>query len=272
MRSFSIFTIPLHDIEWDDLLAQLLHVRGLIVTPNPEILLAARKNEEYASVLRHAALSLPDGIATVFAVAALHDVCGLHRYPGVDMVSSLASAAEHNGETLLIVGGFSQDYEKIIQRLRGTHPQLSVICLDPGIVSDAHTELSSDLVETIRAIGPAVALVALGQGKGRQQGRQEFFAKNLLAVAPHVRCAIGIGGAIDVLAGRVLRAPLWFRKNGFEWVWRLGVHPWRIVRIFRAVIVFPTLIAWDTLKHKHFFRALRSVSHSIVAHLFIKSV
>ena len=43
--------------------------------------------------------------------------------------------------------------------------------------------------------------------------------------------AIGVGGAFDYLTGRVPRAPLWMRRAGLEWLFRLGRQPWRIRRM-----------------------------------------
>ena len=31
---------------------------------------------------------------------------------------------------------------------------------------------------------------------------------------------MGVGGSIDVIAGKVKRAPLWMQKYGFEWFFR----------------------------------------------------
>jgi len=46
-----------------------------------------------------------------------------------------------------------------------------------------------------------------------------------------VSVAIGVGGAFDYLTGRVARAPLWMRRAGVEWLFRLAHQPWRIGRM-----------------------------------------
>ncbi len=56
---------------------------------------------------------------------------------------------------------------------------------------------------------------------------------------PKARILIGIGGALDFLTGKIKRAPLFFRKIGLEWFWRLIKQPVRLKRIVNAVIVFP---------------------------------
>ncbi|MGI8644555.1 MAG: WecB/TagA/CpsF family glycosyltransferase, partial [Thermomicrobiales bacterium] len=42
-----------------------------------------------------------------------------------------------------------------------------------------------------------------------------------------VRLAIGVGGALDYLAGALPRAPAWMRRAGSEWLYRLLCQPWR---------------------------------------------
>ena len=41
---------------------------------------------------------------------------------------------------------------------------------------------------------------------------------------------VGLGGALDVFAGEVERAPEQWRRYGLEWLFRLIRQPWRIKR------------------------------------------
>ena len=41
---------------------------------------------------------------------------------------------------------------------------------------------------------------------------------------------IGVGGLFDYFSGNIPRAPLWMRKTGLEWVWRLSMEPKRLAR------------------------------------------
>ncbi len=54
-----------------------------------------------------------------------------------------------------------------------------------------------------------------------------------------VGVALGIGGTLDFLSGRVRRAPLWIRRIGLEWLYRLAIQPWRWRRQLRAARFFP---------------------------------
>ena len=272
MERFDVFEVPLHDLSEDELRARLLRLRGLVVTPNPEILLAAREHSHYRTLLQSASLSLPDGIATEFAVAALHHHLQLRRHPGVDAIPMICAVASELHEALLIIGGFEEDHQRIQEQLRRIHPTLTVRCFDPGLIQDSTSELNQSLIDQIRSCGPSIALVALGQGKGRAQGKQERIAQFILNACTNVRCAIGVGGSIGVLSGRVTRGPAILRRLGFEWLWRLFRDPWRLPRIFRAVVIFPLLVTWDTLQRKHFWRSCVSVLRDLIVHFTRRSV
>ena len=42
---------------------------------------------------------------------------------------------------------------------------------------------------------------------------------------PRTPAILGVGGAFDVVAGFVPRAPLAFQNAGLEWAWRLMMEP-----------------------------------------------
>jgi N-acetylglucosaminyldiphosphoundecaprenol N-acetyl-beta-D-mannosaminyltransferase len=60
-----------------------------------------------------------------------------------------------------------------------------------------------------------------------------------------VKIAMGVGGSLDVLAGRVKRAPEFYQKAGLEWLYRLAKEPGRIVRVIR-IPKFIALALYDS--------------------------
>jgi N-acetylglucosaminyldiphosphoundecaprenol N-acetyl-beta-D-mannosaminyltransferase len=111
--------------------------------------------------------------------------------------------------------------DDLAQRLRAENPGLSVAAHSgsPEPSADAET------VGLIAAERPQVLLVAYGAPK------QEMWIDRMGARLDTVAVAIGVGGAFDYLTGRVPRAPLWLRRAGMEWLFRLARQPWRIRRM-----------------------------------------
>jgi N-acetylglucosaminyldiphosphoundecaprenol N-acetyl-beta-D-mannosaminyltransferase len=65
----------------------------------------------------------------------------------------------------------------------------------------------------------------------------------------NVKVCIGVGGTLDVFAGKVKLAPEFFRKNGLEWLYRLYREPRRFIRMLDLPL-FILLALWTRLKKK----------------------
>ncbi len=98
----------------------------------------------------------------------------------------------------------------------GTFPELQVVAVSDGLPGKA-------TAAELEAARPEVVFAAFGAG------RQELFLDRYLGPIG-AASGIGVGGALDFLAGRVRRAPAAVRRIGFEWAWRLAIQPWRLRR------------------------------------------
>jgi N-acetylglucosaminyldiphosphoundecaprenol N-acetyl-beta-D-mannosaminyltransferase len=59
-----------------------------------------------------------------------------------------------------------------------------------------------------------------------------------------------VGATIDFLAGEKARAPMWMRKVGLEWLYRMMSEPKRLTkRYIIGAVVFPKLIWKEWLKN-----------------------
>jgi N-acetylglucosaminyldiphosphoundecaprenol N-acetyl-beta-D-mannosaminyltransferase len=208
-----------------------------IFTPNPEILLRARADRDYADVLNAADLALPDGtgVALVESVRARRRV---RRWPGVEIGALLLELAAEHGVTVAFLGGAGDVAERAAARWRTRLPGLRIEVVGAGLPIDDDGiarpfERDPEIVEEIRAAAPAIVLVGLGAPK------QERWIARHAGDLPTVRIAIGIGGAFDMWAGRLRRAPRFLHRFGLEWVWRLALEPARLPRVVRATVVFP---------------------------------
>jgi N-acetylglucosaminyldiphosphoundecaprenol N-acetyl-beta-D-mannosaminyltransferase len=194
--------------------------RHVVATVNPEFVMRAHDDREFARVLESADLCLADGSGVVWA--ARRQGCTLAGpVTGVDLIPPLAALCARRQFRLFLLGAAPGVADELAARLRDRHPELHVAAHSgsPDPSSDAET------IERIAAERPHVLLVAFGAPK------QELWIDRVGKRLDGVAVAIGVGGAFDYLTGRVPRAPLWMRRAGMEWLFRLVNQPWRIRRM-----------------------------------------
>lgn len=247
----------------DHLLGWLQDVKPhLIFTPNPEFILAAKRNRRFVDLLNQSDLSLPDGVGLKFATAALTPERLVHRQTGIDTLTLIARICEREKKRLLLLGGIRGVAADTAAVFKRRWPELDVVWIEPEFIPGDFESLSIpvSLVQEIQARRPDVLAVALGQG------RQERFILELNDQIPTLKIAIGVGGSFDTISGRLKRAPSWIRRYGLEWLWRVLIEPKRIHRIFRAVVIFPMVVICDTLKHRGFLHATTRVLVELKKH------
>jgi N-acetylglucosaminyldiphosphoundecaprenol N-acetyl-beta-D-mannosaminyltransferase len=211
--------------------------QSVVTTPNPEIIMAAQRDPVYRAVLNRADLALPDGAGLLF-VSQILGVPLPERVTGIDMVPEIIRIAAAQGKRVALVGSAPGVAERAARALRDKVLH-SVICYASEGVSAtdwANEAAHEKMVEEIRETEPDVLLVAFGHPK------QELWIDRYRSKLPNVKLFMGVGGALDFIAGDVRRAPVIFRKLWIEWLWRLAVEPRRIGRIFTASVVFPLTV------------------------------
>lgn len=91
-------------------------------------------------------------------------------------------------------------------------------------------------IQQINQSNPEILFVAFGMGK------QEKWIYENLAKMPNIKIAMGVGGSFDFISGHIKRAPLFMRRLGLEWLYRLIQEPQRFKRIFNATVKFTYLV------------------------------
>jgi N-acetylglucosaminyldiphosphoundecaprenol N-acetyl-beta-D-mannosaminyltransferase len=198
--------------------------RHQVATVNPEFVIRAGQDKEFARVLEASDLCLADGSGVVWATR--RQGCALlGPVTGTDLIPPLAALCARREFRLFLLGAAPGVADDLAERLRALHPGLQVAAHSgsPEPSADAET------LGRITAQRPQVLMVAYGAPK------QELWIDRVGGSLSGVAVAIGVGGAFDYLTGRVPRAPLWMRRAGMEWLFRLAHQPWRI----RRMVVLP---------------------------------
>ncbi len=224
----NILGVPVSDVTFDEMLDQIgmwLETPGpprQIATANPEFVMIAQDDVNFSHILHRAHLVIPDGVGLLWAARRLgHPL--RERVTGSDGVPRIAARAAEEGWRLFFLGAAPGVAERAAEVLRARHPGLQVAGTCAG--SPAPEEEKA-LVTRIRASDADILFVAYGA-----PAQDKWIARNLPRLG--VGVAIGVGGALDFVAGVTRRAPVWVQRLGLEWLHRLVREPWRWRRQMR---------------------------------------
>ncbi len=171
-----------------------------------------------------------DGQGVVWASRVLGDQLP-ERVAGIDLMHELLALAERRGFGVYFLGARRDVLDCALLRIRASHPGLRVTGTRDGYFDEAE---SDDVCAAIRATAPDIVFVAMSSP------RKEYFLGDH---GPGLGASfvMGVGGAIDVVAGVTRRAPLAWQRLGLEWLYRLLQEP---KRMFRRYAVTNARFAW----------------------------
>lgn len=230
--------------------AELLEIRGqhIIVTPNPEMLLAAQKNDRFLHVLQNADLGIPDGTGIIWAASTAHlsPLCAFislftipfkknlsplpERVTGADLFMDICELAAQKEKKVFLLGAGEGIAKNVKKNLTEKIPNIQIVGRASGTPKP---EDEDNLCALINHTKPDILFVAYGAPA------QELWITKNLPRLPSVKIAMGVGGTFDYIANKRKRAPLLLQKAGLEWLYRLIQEPKRWRRIYNAIITFP---------------------------------
>lgn len=204
--------------------------KTIIVTPNPEFVVFARKNPWFKRILILADISIPDGIGLVWAAKILGQPIK-ERLSGVDLADELLKIAGQKRWRVGLMGarrGVRVERDQLVKQLKSKYTLAQIDNLE-----DISGWKKQDW-----------HLIFACQGMGKQEKWIQEYCQQSKAIA-----WMGIGGGLDFLGGLASRAPLKLRRLGLEWLYRLWRQPWRWRRQLRLV-EFMALVVNERLKNR----------------------
>jgi N-acetylglucosaminyldiphosphoundecaprenol N-acetyl-beta-D-mannosaminyltransferase len=186
---------------------------------NAAKIVAMRHDRTLRRLVDECDLVTADGQAVVWASRLLGDPLPT-RVAGIDLMLELLALAERRGYSVYFLGARADVLARAIVRLRERHPQLEIAGCRDGYFSEAEEPA---VATSIRAARPDLLFVAMSTP------RKEYF---LGRWGPEldVPFSMGVGGAVDVVAGITKRAPLPLQRLGLEWAFRLLQEPRRLFK------------------------------------------
>ncbi len=191
-----------------------------VFTPNAEIMMAAHRDPELASMLTGADMLTADGAGVVLASKILGRALP-EKVSGFDLVKKIFETYAKDGIRCFIFGSKPGVAEAAAERIRSDYPGVIVTGCRNGYFTDKD---DADIVNAVNGTNADILLVALGAPK-----QEKWINSHLDRL--NCKVCIGVGGAIDVLSGNTKLAPDFFRRNGLEWFYRLCKEPKRAKRM-----------------------------------------
>jgi N-acetylglucosaminyldiphosphoundecaprenol N-acetyl-beta-D-mannosaminyltransferase len=207
------------------------------VAINAAKIVAMHNDPALREVIERCELVSADGQAVVWASRLLGDPLP-ERVAGIDLMHELLALAERRGLRVYILGAQPQVLARAVDRIRRRHPKLKLVGARDGYFSAAD---DAAVAEEVRLARPDVLFVAMSSP------RKEFFLGRY-GRQIDVPFVMGVGGAVDVIAGVTRRAPRLWQQAGFEWLYRLLQEPRRLSgRYLSTNIAFGFLLARGVL-------------------------
>lgn len=199
---------------------------GLVMAINAEKIFRYSNNRRLKAAADSAVLPYADGFGAVLAAKVLYGV-RLFRVP---MFYLLLDLAEKNRYRVFLYGASEESNAKAFNIAKERYPNIQLVGRMNGYEKD-----EARVADALRSARPDIVFIALGSP------RQEETANRLYKELPWIVFS-GSGGAFDVLAGTVERAPIWYQDHNLEWFYRLMKQPSRIIRQIALPIFLSRLI------------------------------
>lgn len=232
MDTLEIFGVKIHNTTLDEATKQVdsyLKKDGLkaIYTPNTEIVMAAKDDEDLKDLINRGNLIIPDGIGLIYG-SRIKKRPLQERVTGFDLSMNLLKIADENAYSIYLLGGKEGTAKIAVENIKKNYPNIRIAGYHHGYFKGSHMgyenhEDELEIINQINLLDPDIIFVGLGFPK-----QEIWIDANKDRIRGKV--IIGNGGVMDILAGNSKRAPEIYQKLGLEWFYRLIKEPSRIKR------------------------------------------
>lgn len=185
-----------------------------IITVNVAILMMAREDPKLAHAIEKADLVVVDGKPLVWSGRWLGASLP-EKVSGVDLMRRLLEAGNERKLSIYLLGTTQERLDVLERVIRAKYPYVRIVGTRNGFFKQPDWP---EVVRGIREAKPDLLLVGMPAPFKEvwcEEHREEL----------QVPAMLGVGGAFDVMAGFVPRAPRVMQEAGLEWAWRLAMEP-----------------------------------------------
>lgn len=154
---------------------------------------------------------------------------------GTDLFPLVMERAAREALPVYFLGASDPIAERAARRTRARWPSLPLVGWRGGYFGE---DEEADVVAEVAASGARLVLIARGC-----PAQEEFAVRWRAKLAPAVLW--GVGGLLDFVSGRAMRAPTPLLDARLEWLFRFGREP---RRLWRRALVEPPLFLYDVAR------------------------
>jgi N-acetylglucosaminyldiphosphoundecaprenol N-acetyl-beta-D-mannosaminyltransferase len=228
-------------LTWEETLGQITQWASgresrYVCICNVHSVVTTTNDVEFKIAVNNADMATPDGAPIAWALRRLGHPAQ-ERINGPDLMMKYLAQAERLGQSVFFYGSTESTLARLCVALNGQFPGLRIAGTHSPPFRPLSREEDEAIVEMINASGANVVFVGLGCPK-----QEKWMAEHRGRIRGVM---VGVGAAFDYHAGVVKRAPLWWQRNGLEWLYRLGSEP---RRLFKRYMVTNTLFVVGFLR------------------------
>lgn len=192
-----------------------------ICAANVHTTVMARETPDYRKIQNNSFMTLPDG-KPLSIVGRKKGYPNMNRVTGPEFMETVLELSEKNGWSHYLYGNTRENLDTLIAYLKNKYPKLNIVGYEPSVFRPLTDEEENDLVDKMNVLQPDFVWVGLGAPL-----QEKFCAK----LAHRTNSAwVGVGGAFNVIAGIIPRAPEWMQRCCLEWFYRWMKEPRRLLK------------------------------------------
>ena len=240
-----LFDIPINALRMNEVLSiieKTIETRGrlLIGVVNAAKIVNMRRNPLLRESVLGSDVILADGISVVWASRILGRRLP-ERVPGVDLMMGMLERSDKRGYRVYCLGATEEVSATVARRIAQDYPGVVLAGRQDGYF---RPDEEAATAAKIKASNADILLVAMGPPK-----KEIFLGK--WADKLNVPVCHGVGGAFDVMAGKVKRAPAIWQRLGMEWLYRIVQEPRRMWRRYLVTnTLFCGMLARELFKRR----------------------
>jgi N-acetylglucosaminyldiphosphoundecaprenol N-acetyl-beta-D-mannosaminyltransferase len=180
-----------------------------------------------------------DGMGIVWG-ARLLGLPVTERVAGVDLLAQVLALCASDGFRPYFLGATREIVEEAAALVQLTYPAIDFAGFRDGYFT---VEQELEVVEDIRKSGADCLFIGMPTPR-----KERFLAAHRDRLnTPFI---MGVGGAFDILAGRIHRAPTRLQAAGLEWLYRIYQEPRRMWwRYARTNVLFAAVLGRAVVQH-----------------------